>query len=194
MAANIRTINNSFINNKRIWLYWMSDEDHSIHTREKFACGLFRSGILDHTPTGWVVLFRCMCSTYATGCRGPGLRTRPRLTQLFRRIRVRAACNSWLRGCEYVVEGENKAPLEKWSRGSFRKTALRIYRFVRPIGCRYEVRTPGPVGATSSAFSFSFGSADFAEASLAAAAAFAASLAAAEREPRPESRLNCRIL
>ena len=172
----------------------MSDEDHSIHTREKFACGLFRSGILDHSTAGWVVLFRCMCSTYATGCRGPGLRTRPRLTQLFRRIRVRATRDNWLHGCEYVVEGENKAPREKGSGGSFRKTALRICRLVRAIGCRYEVRTPGPEGATSSASSFSFGSADFAKASFAAAAAFAASLAAAEREPRPESRLNCRIL
>src|SRR5579864_119134 len=135
-----------------------------------------------------------MCSTYATGCRGPGLRTRPRLSQLFRRIRVRAACNNWLRGCEYVVEGDDRAPREKGSSRPFRKTALRICGLVRAIGCRYEVPTPGPPGATSSAISFSFSSPDFAAASFAAAAAFAASLAAAERDPRPESRLNCRIL
>lgn len=53
----------------------------------------------------------------------------------------------------------------------------------------YEPRTPGMAGAGTAAFSV----ASLAAASL-AAASFAAAFAAAERDPRPESRLNCRIL
>jgi len=56
----------------------------------------------------------------------------------------------------------------------------------------YETRPPGTTGVSTSTGSLR--SSDFAAASRAAAAAFAASFAAAERAPRPESRLNCRIL
>jgi hypothetical protein len=82
-------IDNSFVNNKGLLLFRMSGASHAFHTRVNFARSLFRTGILDHTTEGWVVLFRCVCSTYATLCRGPGLRTRPRLTQLFCGILVR---------------------------------------------------------------------------------------------------------
>ncbi len=87
-TPNTGAINNSFVNNKGYLLFRMSADVHSFHTRQNFACGLFRSGILDHAAEGWVVLFRCVCSTYATLCRGPGLRTRPRLTKLLGRSTV----------------------------------------------------------------------------------------------------------
>jgi hypothetical protein len=77
-----RAINNSFVNNKGFLFFQISGSRHSIHARLKFARRLFRLGMLGHGKGRWVVLFRSVCPTYATVCRGPGLRTRPRLILL----------------------------------------------------------------------------------------------------------------
>jgi hypothetical protein len=74
-----RAVNNSFVNNKGFLLFQVTGNRRSIHTRQNFACGLFRLGMLGQGKVRTVVLFRSVCPTYATVCRGPGLRTRLRL-------------------------------------------------------------------------------------------------------------------
>jgi|SRR5580658_2226596 hypothetical protein len=98
-----------------------------------------------------------------------------------------AAGKSWGKSMISAARANRAARFVKRSRGFPESIEIEFER-------NYELRMPGPAGATSSPTSFSFGSAGFAAASLAAAATFAASFAAADREPRPESRLNCRIL
>jgi hypothetical protein len=75
-------INNSFVDNKVLFSFIRSGGDRSIHTQQVFRVRPLSAEILDQAKVGRVVLFRSLCSTYATVCREPGLRARPRLTKL----------------------------------------------------------------------------------------------------------------
>ncbi len=120
---------------------------------------------------GWIVLFLTLCSRYATIFRH---RTRSLPT-------TRASTSRDSRASRGAVSHvKNRTTTEA--------AAIHQRDFERSV---YEPRVTGVAGPAS------FAAASFAAASAAAASFSAASFtafAAAEREPRPESRLNWRIL